>query len=204
MASPIPHPRIVITGYRSFPGVPDNPSQRLIEHLATVPSGAETHLIETEYAQVQPRLDAILMTEPDVLVLTGYSAVARGFKLERQASDICSPRFADASGFKPDPGQAAGRWVPNLAVDFQVLEATLIAAGHPCHLSDNAGEFVCNHSYYHALSHIAASGSNTRAIFLHVPAIAGTPLAKSAASAMDLDAMASGTLLVTEALAETS
>lgn len=202
------HPsRIVITGYRSFPGVSDNPSQRLIEHLeyaGILGDSAETHLIGTEYAQVQPRLDAILLAEPDVLVLTGYSAIARGFKLERQASDVCSPRFADASGFTPEPREAAAHWLPNPAVDFETLEAKLVAAGHPCHLSDDAGEFVCNHSYYHALAHIAASGAATRAIFLHVPAIAGTPLAEVAASAMDLDVMARGTILVSEALAGTS
>jgi pyroglutamyl-peptidase len=40
----------------------------------------------------------------------------------------------------------------------------LLAAGIPARVSHDAGGFLCNHSYHHAL----ASGS--RAIFLHVPA----------------------------------
>jgi pyroglutamyl-peptidase len=199
--------RIVITGFRHFPGVADNPSQLLVEALAATPGllPADTayHLLDTAYAAISPALEAILADPPAALVLTGFSALAEGFKLERRASDMCSPRFADALGFVPQmkAGAAIGR-CENPACDFPALEAALIAQGFPCQLSDDAGEYVCNNAYHTALTRIAALGAPTRAVFVHLPAIAGTPLARTSASAMPLPEMARGVALVARLLAE--
>jgi len=199
--------RIVITGFRSFPGVPDNPSHRLVEALqqtpGLLPANAECRLLETAYAAVSPALEEILDEAPAALVLTGFSAMAKGFKLERRASDVCSPKFADAHGFFPP--KLIGAEVDlreNRACDFPALEAALLAEGIPCQLSDDAGQYVCNNAYHIALTRIAELGLPTRALFVHIPAITDTPLAKNSASAMPLPEMARGVALIARLLAE--
>jgi pyroglutamyl-peptidase len=55
-------------------------------------------------------------------------------------------------------------------VALEALMNHLLAAGLPARLSDDAGSYVCNHTYYAALHAIAAEGLPTRCLFLHVPA----------------------------------
>ena len=199
--------RIVVAGFRSFPGVPDNPSQRVVETLEAFPGilsrSAEFHLLETAYAAIPPVLEVILAQPPAVLVLTGFSALAEGFKLERRASNQCSPKFADAHGFFPPKNSGAEVDLrENRSCDVAAIEAALRAAGFPCQLSDDAGEYVCNNAYYVALTRIAANGLPTKVVFVHLPAIARTKLATTSASAMELPKMARGVALIAGLLAE--
>jgi len=199
--------RIVVTGFRSFPGVADNPSQRVVEALegtpGLLPANAECRLLDTAYAAIPPALEAILADPPAALVLTGFSALAEGFKLERRASDLCSPKFADAAGFFPQGAPGASIDLrENGGCDFAAIEAALLAEGFPCELSDDAGQYVCNNAYHIALTRIAALGLPTRAVFVHLPATAGTPLAMTSASALPLPEMARGVALIARLLAQ--
>jgi pyroglutamyl-peptidase len=54
-------------------------------------------------------------------------------------------------------------------VALEPLVNELHAAGLPARLSDDAGSYVCNHTYYSALQAIAAEDLPTRCLFLHVP-----------------------------------
>jgi pyroglutamyl-peptidase len=198
--------RIVVTGFRSFPGVPDNPSQRVVEALETsprlLPPRSECRLLETAYAALSPALEAIFAEPPAALVLTGFSSIAEGFKLERRASDLCSPQFADAHGVFPQ--RSAGTaldLLENQNCDFVAMEACLLAEGFPCHLSHDAGHYVCDAAYHTALTSIAARSLPTRAVFVHLPAITDTPLAASSAFAMPVPEMARGVALIAGLLA---
>ncbi len=197
---------VVVTGFRRFPGVADNPSQIVIEALQAapglLPQGTECRLLEVAYAAVAPALEAILARPPAALVLTGYSALAEGLKLERRASDRCAPSLPDARGFHPPhglPDPIAIR--ENRACDIAALHRALRAQRLACTVSDDAGQYVCNHTYHTALAQIAARRLPTRAIFVHLPAIAGTPLATTSASAMSVADMAAGVATIARLLA---
>jgi len=198
-------PKVVVTGFRRFPGVADNPAQALVEALQAapelLPEGAECRLLETAYAAISPALDAILADPPAALVLTGYSALAHGFKLERRASDLCSPDFADMRGFRPAPRSGEAVDLRESGVDLAALEAALLAEGFACGQSDDAGQYVCNSTYHNALARIARDALPTRALFVHLPAIAETRLAETSACAMELDEMARGVALIARLLA---
>ena len=206
MAAADPRAPVVVTGFGRFPGVTDNPSQIVVEALQAspglLPLGAECRLLEVAYAAVPPALEDILARPPAVLVLTGYSTLAQGFKLERRASNVRSPRFADARGFCPAPRTGAPVDIQeNSACDFPALEAALRARGIACQLSDDCGQYVCNNAYHTALAQVAARTLPTRAIFVHLPAITGTPLAETSASAMELAEMAAGVATIARLLA---
>ena len=92
----------VLTGFRAFPGVPDNPTQALVEHLAAnpdrLPSGTRLALLDVDYRSVVPAIDVLLGPMPDALILTGYSRHATAITLEAQASGLCAADQPDVSG----------------------------------------------------------------------------------------------------------
>jgi len=182
--------------------VPDNPTETLVGYFAAHPHElpAETRLalLDVDYRTVGPAIDRLLADKPAALVLTGYSARATGITLEAQASASCAADKPDATGFvaRPDPA-------PVLAttIDLARLQAA-IAPHASCTLSQDAGQYLCNFAYRHALAEVAARGLVTRVLFVHLPAIAGTPLAATAAASLPLTVMAGALARIARELAE--
>jgi pyroglutamyl-peptidase len=198
-----PPVRVAFTGFGSFPGVPDNPSGRLIEALRASPEPAfadcSFDVLDVTYAAVGPALDCILARNPRALVMTGFSRHASALQLECTASDLRDPALPDAAGVAPpEPGGAITRLAcPN--VDFLALRHALAAAGFPAELSHDAGSYVCNHTLLCALTRLA--GRQTPALFVHLPAIEGTPLARESAAALGLEVMIGAMGLIARTLA---
>ena len=197
---------MVVTGFRAFPGVPENPSQRVIEYLQAhadiLPEGAEMRLFDVSYDSIEGDIDAVFVDPPAALVLTGYSRRAEGIVLETLATDACDPGRPDAAGFAP-VGQAKELSAcENEAVDFEHLRAALAERGLPCVLSRDAGAYLCNRSYRLAMQRIEERRCATRAIFVHIPAIADTPLARESARPMALEEIAEGVAVVARELTE--
>ena len=195
---------VVVTGFRSFPGVPDNPSQRLIEALQAKPSllppNSECRLIEVSYTAIAPTLEDVLREPPLALVLTGFSARAEGLRLETRAHDYRSADHEDAFGFKPETGSDIREYMEQVRADLPAIAGAVAQLGIACSLSDDAGAYVCNHTYHAALSRIAELDLPTLAVFVHIPAIEGTALARSSAGAMSLDNLTRGIATIAERL----
>jgi len=152
---------IAITGFGPFPGVCDNPSARLLETFHTVPdllpAGTALRLIEVGYAAVALAIEEMLADPPAALVLTGYSALAAGLRLETRAHDHCSTDHQDAFGFVPRSGGAIRQYREQLRADLPGIARIVSQAGIECTLSDDCGAYVCNHAYHLALSRIDES-----------------------------------------------
>ncbi len=203
-----PFPHAVVTGFRPFLEIGENPSALLVDSVADDAAFSqearvrlETRLLDTVSAGLREQLDALLANAPAMLVLTGYSALARGFKIETSATDLRSPDFADASGWSPPAARDPVTARANAAVDFPGLVDALRGAGVGGDLSDDAGEYVCNHAYWHALDLIARRGLATRALFLHLPAVAGMQNPLLGAATMELADMRRGLAAVLRELA---
>ncbi|MCP9221313.1 hypothetical protein MKP08_00925 [Erythrobacter sp. LQ02-29] len=201
--------RVAITGFRPFPGVPTNPSATLIDSLRGDTAWAQQHsiqpifhLLDTVYADLDRTVGKLFADEPAALILTGYSRIATGLKLETGATSVCSPVYADASGFTPPKFRDPVSLKANRSVDFAALVDRLRRADVPAYLSDDAGAYVCNRSYWLALDHVARAGLSTRVLFLHLPAIAGMADGPPGGSgAMELATMQRGLGIVAHALA---
>ncbi len=196
---------IALTGFAAFPGVPDNPSARLLaamrEAPGLLPENTRFRLVEVGYAAVPVVLDELLAEPPRALVMTGYSARATGLRLEQRAHDWCSADRADAFGFVPATAVREPVWREQGRIDLAALAERVREAGIDCHVSADGGAYVCNHLYHEVLGRIEAAGADTRAVFVHVPAIAGTPLAASSAGAMALAEMVWGVALIAQGIA---
>lgn len=187
---------IVLTGFRAFPGVADNPTQTLVDHFAAqpqaLPTGTLTRLLDVDYRTVGPALDKLLAVGPSTLILTGYSSQARAITLEAQASGLCAPDKPDVCGFVPSPAPAA---TLRTTLNLTELQAK-VAHVAPCTISHDAGQYLCNYAYRHALARAARDKLPVQVLFVHVPAISGTDLAQTAATSLPLAAMAAALAMI--------
>lgn len=178
MASPL----LFVTGFGPFEEVDVNPSGALARALGVAaPAGIEVRATElpVSFRRATEELERALAgtpRPPDAFLALG---VHRGafFRLERRArAQLRSGRpdvdGADARTVGPGDGEDLAT-----SLDLGMLEAALLAAGAPeVRVSDDAGGYLCEHVYRHALTRARELG--VPALFLHVPPI----------SSMDVDA----------------
>lgn len=118
--------------------------------------------------------------------------------LEASATDHCAPDQPDICGFVPAPKADSGT---PLATDapLATLSLRLKEAGVPAEISQDAGAYLCNYSYRHALACVGTRRLRPKVLFVHLPALEGTALAKeTAASIMLKEAMGALTLIASE------
>jgi pyroglutamyl-peptidase len=179
--------------------VPANPTQALVEHLsaspALLPSGTRLALLDVAYQSTPAAIDGLLDQFPATLVLTGYSHRATGVTLEACATTLCAADKPDVMGYVAAPLAGDALTTP---VDLTALAATLVAAGLPAEISRDAGQYLCNYVYRHALAQVAARALSTQVLFVHLPAISETPLAAEAATSLPLADMARAVALLVE------
>jgi pyroglutamyl-peptidase len=172
-------PRLLLTGFGPFPGAPDNPTGPLIKALAPRlrKDGfrVSTHVFETTYKAVDSDLPRLLKRiKPDALLMFGLANKARAFRVETKARNRIA-RFPDASFAIPKSrviSAESARSLPIRAPKTALLRAAK-SGGLPARLSVNAGDYLCNYLYWHALGAAAedkGTGTSPRtAAFIHVP-----------------------------------
>ena len=168
-------PRVLITGFGPFPGVPDNPSAWLAAKLAAQPLtefDGELHLrvLPTEWriAELIPELYAAL--QPHVIIHFGVDQRAKALRVERFAHNRAGRR-ADASGALPPDRvihpEGADRHETKLPA--ATLAAHLRRRGVSAVASRSAGTYLCNFLYYHSLAWTCRQDEPCLALFVHIP-----------------------------------
>jgi pyroglutamyl-peptidase len=176
-ASTRPAPiRLLLTGFGPFPGAPVNPTGPLIRALkrklqSRAGRQVDTHVFRTTYGAVDRELPRLLARKkPDTLLMFGLATRSRGLRVETQARNrIC--RSPDAAGVVPHRrkiAEGAPRSLPIRAPKAILLRAAK-SGTLPARLSVNAGDYLCNYLYWHALESVGSSGGPSRAVFIHVP-----------------------------------
>ena len=109
----------------------------------------------------------------DVLIMLGQRGKGESIDIERIAINMMDASNPDNDGYHPqeqtivDGGEAA--YFSNLPV--KTLRDTLLQKGIPARVSNSAGLYVCNSSYYNALNEIHDQGLSTKVVFVHLPKI---------------------------------
>ncbi|MBL8882625.1 MAG: pyroglutamyl-peptidase I [Hyphomicrobium sp.] len=176
---------VLLTGFGPFPGVAANATARLVPLLAqTAASAFPSHVfhhdvLDTTWGAAPGRAMALIARHrPSLALHFGVAASARGFRIERQAHNICrlSP---DATGCLPSDARLSqdGPDLHPVSIDTAKIEARLKARGFPVSLSDDAGGYLCNAVLYHSLTATKAVAAACRSGFIHIPAdLEGPPL----------------------------
>jgi pyroglutamyl-peptidase len=162
---------VLITGFGPFPGMPVNPTMRLVRHLAGLRhpryAGVErvTRLLPTTWAMLDAVPDLLRETKPDVVLMFGVAGRRRKVMPELRALNHQSALKPDADG--AFPGQfARERHAPHVVrsrLNVQRLRVVIQAAHVRSEVSRDAGDYLCNAFSWHVIR------SGVPAVFVHVP-----------------------------------
>lgn len=175
--------RFLITGFQAFGVVAHNPSERLIQ---TIPAnsilGVELSCMALPVAyDIAPELlrNTILEAEAkgqpfDAVLMLGVAFRSEFWRVEQYGinSNGATP---DIFGTVSEP--IIQHQAPNVLTSSMPIEKILESlqqAGFPSCLSNSAGNYLCNHLYYHALwfAHLLEQEGKKapKMGFLHIPA----------------------------------
>ena len=171
----MPTVTLLVTAFGAFPGMPSNPSARLVAQLALrhrarlARLGIElvTRDLPVVYARMAGDVSHLLATiKPDAIIHVGVAGRRRMLSVETRALNRIGILRTDASReLSRSSGVVAGgrdqracRW-PATRIVAAMNETRHVAA-----LSIDAGDYVCNQTLYLSLAY-----SSVPAGFLHIP-----------------------------------
>ena len=168
---------ILLTGFEPFGGSEVNSSWETAVRVGQRPPKGvcmETLLLPVSFVRAGKRIREVLREKKfDVLVMLGQRGKGESIDIERIAINMMDASNPDNDGYHPqeqtivDGGEAA--YFSNLPI--KTLRDALLQKGIPARVSNSAGLYVCNSTYYNALNEIYEQGLPTKALFIHLPII---------------------------------
>lgn len=189
VAVPIGRTRLLVCAFGPFPGVPANPSERAVRDMLRVrrPALAEAdihlEILPTRWDALA-RLDALLARHaPDAVLLVGVASRRHRVSVETRAVNATRD-FPDAARRHPSGRRlAAGDGELRSTATIPPLLHALRAAGVPAAASREAGRYLCNASFFHALGEAGRRvGRVPPVVFVHLPGRTGRPSRASRAA----------------------
>ena len=192
---PPSRPRVLLTAFEPFGGRRTNRSQTLLAHLTRALEQEDevrlaTRVLPVDFARLPGAVGRALAAfrgGPDALLLLGESGAAESLRLERRAVNRIDARLPDNAGLQPF-GEAVTTPGPRALRTTAKLPGALAAARRHAPgavISDDAGAFACNASYYLALHRLHAQGrAAVPVLFVHVPVSARALALRPAARAL--------------------
>jgi len=147
---------IVVTYFEPFGNRTTNASKEVVSLL----NGFEIQELPVSWDNVIPLIDEILSDEPDYLFLVGEAGSYKEITMEKTAHNIalgidnCGKNMED---------------VPIINGGYDVLNTKFDLSSLSYLASENAGRYLCNYTYYLALS----KSKNTKVLFVHLPYVNG-------------------------------
>ena len=169
--------RFLLTGFEPFGGDAINSSQETVRAVACGEFGdieVITDILPVSFNRVEKVLCGLIdETDPDVVIMLGQSGLSDCIKIERVALNLMDSVNGDNDGYMPNEEIICPDAPPAYFTQLPVkkLRDCLIQIGIPAKTSSSAGLYVCNRTYFAALHHIASTGKNTKAVFIHLPKI---------------------------------
>lgn len=185
----------LITGFGPFPGVPDNPTGRLVARLhgrAEEGLAIRAERLAVTLDGLADRLDRLVTVHrPGILVMTGVAQQAAEIRLETHAWNRADFPCPDQAGAQPRDAalRPGGPAHYRAALPETPLAEAMTRLGLPWRWSDDPGRYVCNALYFHALDRLSVPS-----VFVHVP------LHAEAGGQIPLDRLAQTVLTVSAAM----
>ena len=191
---------VLFTGYGPYPGVSWNPSGDLVGLLAAhgaahaSVSGAASFLVATATLPVEYDAVAVALAEtierhqPNALVMLGLRPSGLEVCVERVALNLDDAAKTDNRGNLRQGTAIDADGPPAFisALPVEAMRAEFTAAGVPASVSNHAGAYICNRTYYLAQRDSQRSGRCLPCVFIHLPWI-GQPGVQRADSNRELE-----------------
>lgn len=144
--------KILITYFEPFGERTTNASKEVVSLL----DGYIRKELPVSWSKVPSILDEIFINEPDYLFLIGEAGSYKEITVERTAHNISNGK--DNEGVNRDNEL--------ILVGDKDIKTTLFDLSNlPYRISDNAGKYLCNYTYYLALSKV----KTCKVLFVHLP-----------------------------------
>ena len=164
---------VLLTGFEPFDGHPVNASWLAVQAVARAWRGSDllTAELPVSFGRA-PRVlwDRLQAVRPDVVVCVGEAAGRSHVGIERVAVNIADAELADNDGARPvDAPVVLGGPVGYLTgLPLRACLAAARATGVPTEISDTAGTYVCNATFY-VLMDALEGMPGVRGGFVHLP-----------------------------------
>ncbi len=170
--------RILVTGFGGFPGARTNPTALLIRalgkhksRLARIGVVVELQALPVVHAAIAPRLRELAEGfAPDAILHFGLAASRKILCVETRALNRASLLHPDAAGAMAERQSLVPRGIFAAKATYpsrQIL-AALRRAGVKGRLSIDAGDYICNQTFY-----LSLAATHARSIgFIHLPRLA--------------------------------
>lgn len=167
--------RVLLTGFEPFDGHPVNASWDAVALVRDTWDEADVELVvrrlPVSFRRARQELRAaVAELSPDVVVCVGEAGGRGAVGLERVAVNVIDARIPDADGSAPvDVPVIAGAPAAFFSsLPVKACAAAVAGIGVPVEVSNTAGTYVCNATFY-ALAHLLAGRDGVRGGFVHVP-----------------------------------
>lgn len=169
--------KFLITGFEPFGGDSTNSSQETVKAVSC--DGVDdaevvTGILPVSFKRVEEAISGLIdEADPDVVVMLGQSGKSDCIKIERVALNLMDSSKGDNDGYFPDEEAIC----PDAPIAYftkmpvKALRDCLMRSGIPAKVSNSAGLYVCNATYFATLNLIATTGRNTKALFIHLPRV---------------------------------
>lgn len=166
--------RVLVTGFGPFDGQSTNASWLAVTAVAarwTGPEELAVRELPVSFRGARQHLrTAIAEVEPDLVVCVGEAGGTSAVRVERVAVNVIDARIPDVDGSAPiDVPVIAGAPAAFFStLPVKACAAAVRDAGVPVEVSNTAGLYVCNATFY-ALQHLLTPRAEVRSGFVHVP-----------------------------------
>ena len=166
-------PRILLTGFEPFGRYSINSSWELVTALPDTIGNFECVKLRlpVEFCAVSDLIPKILTEyNPDIILSFGQST-SEAIRIERVAININDARTPDNFGYCPidETIHADGKNAYFSTLPIKSMKATAEQVGLPIVISNSAGTYVCNHTFYTWLYWCEKLKLNTKVGFIHLP-----------------------------------
>lgn len=166
---------ILVAGFSSFPGAPDNPTEHLMHALAAgaadgAGAGPETVVLPVEWDRSWPMLEAAIRSSgASTVLMFGLHSRAERLRIELLARNRRELGRIDAAGcFPSGPAVMDGPERLRLALPWAGVARAFREARLSFEWSTSAGTYLCNDTLYRLAFNAERLGVR-RYGFFHVP-----------------------------------
>jgi len=166
---------ILLTGFEPFGTHTENPSRDIVAAVARAWDGSHkltTRILPVEYdaagASIGELMDEL---RPHAVLMLGLADSAPRPRLERVALNIDDADISDNAGVlrRGKAIRVSDPLALQTTLDLVQMQARLAETGFAVDVSNHAGAYICNHTYYEALRRAGTSDTEPRCLFVHVP-----------------------------------
>jgi pyroglutamyl-peptidase len=203
--------RVLVTGFEPFDGETVNPAWEVARRLDGWSCGehvVEARLLPCAFAAIRGALHREMATlAPEIVLCLGQAGGRVDISLERVAINVNDARIPDNDGAQPVdlPVEPGGPPAYFTTLPVKSILQRLRQAGLPAQVSNTAGTFVCNHTFY-LLRHLVETSHPgvRRAGFIHIPYLPEQAARHPGSASLALDSLVAAMRIAIEASIDVS